>query len=71
MTKKDVESLIEAVRAIDEGAADYLENEAPMLRSYDPASTLSGLIYWSETPQGHEYWASIAKQLEGEGELKG
>ena len=62
-----VEELIEKVRKIDPKAAEYLEKEAPKLPRYvtpgGETSGLSGIIYWETTPQGHNYWESIARQL--------
>lgn len=28
---------------------------------------LDGLMYWGETPQGHDYWSNINRKLGSEG----
>ena len=65
-----LKELIEAVRAIDENAAEYLEHEAPKLNSYGSgegdvfnAFPLDSIMAWSETPQGHDYWRNIRNLL--------
>jgi hypothetical protein len=59
----NLESLINDVRKLDTEAADYLENGAPKLGSYDDnkgeGDELSALFIWSESPQGTRYWANL------------
>ena len=62
--------LIAKVREIDRDAADYLENEAPKLKSYIHRDKrcrgreLISIMIWSETPQGVSYWSELAEKLE-------
>ena len=63
--------LVAEVRRIDRQAADYLVAESKRVGSHihDKVSgngmckTLGGLMSWSKTPQGHDYWSDIARQI--------
>lgn len=59
------QDLIDRVREIDPGAADYLQTDAHELAYFQPAETLWGCFRWSDTPQGSDYWHAIAQELEG------
>lgn len=63
MTLKE---LIEKVREIDPKAADYIEAQ-DLLPSVGPSNDLelSQLFTWHHTPQGHDYWRGIHKQIWG------
>ena len=66
--KQDMKTeLIERVRAVNAEAAEWLESgEAEALPGYSAKSDstrLLPLFNWGSTPQGHRYWASIARAL--------
>jgi hypothetical protein len=58
--------LIEAVRALDSKAADYIENEAKELTSYadSDTNTLASIFAWRDTPQGEEFWININNKID-------
>lgn len=65
-----MEALIAKVREIDPAAADYLEGDAKLLRSWAPAlegcETLDALFMWDRSPQGHAYWERIDDEINKE-----
>ena len=64
-------TMIERIRVLDPEAAEYIENEAPVLESYDKNGiTLLGLFLFSETPQGFEYWNNLNERLFYEGDKR-
>ena len=61
-----VNELIKKVRKIDPAAADYLENDAPKLKTYAGSGEVSlrSIMTWKETKQGHWYWSEINNKIE-------
>lgn len=57
--------LIAKVAKINPTAAEYMRHDMRNLEGFDTSDSLWGVICWSETPQGHVYWADIANQIEG------
>ena len=52
---REFTELVNRVRRIDPLAAEYLLMHHPNTEVGD----LSGVMLWSKTPQGHEYWRRI------------
>jgi len=63
MPAKTYEELIANVQKIDPSAAEYLQTEAQKLPDFSPSSDLLGVFYWDNSPQGHDYWSAICRQL--------
>ena len=60
-------NLVEEVRTINEGAAEYMLRYAPLDESigFDGyASTVSGAFIWYLTPQGQSFWTKIYNRIE-------
>lgn len=68
MKAKTYNALCKAVGKIDKEAEKYLREDAKKLESFDSDNndTLSGIFVWAETPQDHDYWSNINKQLKDE-----
>lgn len=56
--------LIAEVQEINSEAAEYLSTGARNMPSFSPCNGLSAVFLWKNTPQGHDYWAAIDKQLD-------
>jgi len=60
--------LLRRLRKIDPEAADWLRDEAPKLGkeiNYTDGWRLGMIMIWHSTPQGHDYWAKLARLLGG------
>ena len=57
------QELIERVRKIDKEAAEYLERDAPVLKSFAPADNLHACFIWATTPKGEQYWNNLSYLL--------
>lgn len=62
----EYKELIERVRLIDPAAAEYLEGDARKLGDFQPHENLISVMFWGDTPQGHEYWSGINQKLSGQ-----
>ena len=60
------QKLIAKVAKINPTAAEYMQTHMRNLEGFYTSDSLSEVICWSETPQGHAYWASICNLIEGE-----
>ena len=56
--------LIAIVDTLDKAAAEYLMTKAMYLDGFKAAHRLSPCFCWSETPQGHRYWANLSERVE-------
>ena len=56
---REFTELVNRVSRIDPLAAEYLLMHHPNRE----VGHLAGLMLWSETPQGHEYWSEIRDKL--------
>ena len=68
---------IEKVKKVNRQAALIMARKLPLLKQRgrmegsvgpslkQPAPELESAFYWDSTPQGHEYWAKIATEIQG------
>lgn len=61
--EKQFSILVEKVREINPGAAFYLETAAKELNSFVHSGDIWEVMMWGETPQGGEFWKTIADKL--------
>jgi len=56
--------LLHAIYTIDPEAFEYLiNNHAKDIHAHEPGETLSTVMVWEQTPQGHLYWEHINREL--------
>jgi len=55
--------LIEKVRAINQEAAEFLEQNKENPNYNWSSGTLISTMVWFETPQKHRYWENISRSL--------
>ena len=59
-------SLVAKVRKVNREAANWLRDEAPKIKGFDPSTDDLNLSFvWSFSPQGHEYWNGIFQKIGG------
>ena len=59
---KEHKDMIERVRMIDRGAAEYLDER--LEKGGYAAQHLHGCFVWSETVGGHAYWSNLSRQVD-------
>lgn len=59
-----IPSLIEKVSSVDSEAAQWLVENCARLRYFVPSDNLVECFSWEDTPQGFEFWRSIAVDIE-------
>ena len=67
-TEQEYRDLIKRIAKIDRKAALWLIKKAPFYNLkreiiLGPNHRLAGIMLWSATPQGINYWLEISKQL--------
>lgn len=60
---KEYLELVEKVRGIHSGAADYMLLEAPKLEDFYSCDDLSDCFLWERTPQGIQFWSLMIEIL--------
>lgn len=61
--KLEFKRLIRRVRKINRKAAKWLMKEAMTNKSISPHGYLPCVMYWSDTPQGHDFWRKIEDEI--------
>lgn len=60
---KEYKRLVNRVRAIDPAASCWMMNHAPTIYGFEQDAALYFCFTWEWTPQGHEYWSKISRNL--------
>ena len=65
-TQEDLDKytqLVLRIYAIDANAGAYLTGDVFKLKAFNPTGDIRGCFVWHTSPQGHEYWHNIERQL--------
>lgn len=61
--KLEFKRLIRRIRGVNRKAAKWLMKEAMTSKSINPHGQLPCVMYWRETPHGHDFWSGIHDEI--------